>query len=259
LIWSRDESRPTRYGGVLFRSALEAKVAEELDALQVPWEYERPAERTVQLADGHDVAYLPDFTLGPCGRDEELKLPVWLEVKPAGLLYALRDHVGCPERFEGLFSVETTAQELRAAGLEEIWKPKRLAELSGLAVLVASAINRNRMLCALLLPSGVTLSKSHPLVNHKQVVLNRLKEEREALWRAEMERQRAEREEAEQQWRQQAIKKARRNHRPARYEGWCRICNERQPANALVIFLEEGRWLPLCRNHLKSSERGADG
>lgn len=259
MIWTRDETRPTVYNGVAFRSASEAKVAHELDNLHVPWQYERPAERTVLFPDGTVLGYLPDFTLGPCSRDHELELTVWLEVKPSELLYVVRDHLGCPERLEGSFFAEASAKELQAAGLEEIWKPKRLAELSGLGVLVVNRINRNRTLSALMTPTGVELSKSHPLVNYRQVVRNRERDEQATRQRAEMERRQAAYEEQRRLWQRLVVDLACRQNRPARFDGWCAVCQQQQPAANLVIVQVEGRWTPLCRTHLEASERGADG
>ncbi len=60
----------TRYGGLLFRSRLEARWALFFDRLHIPWEYE---------PQGFDVGgrpYLPDFLLG-------LGRILWAEVKPS--------------------------------------------------------------------------------------------------------------------------------------------------------------------------------
>ncbi len=49
-MWTRNDTRPTRYRGILFRSGLEAKVAAELDDLGVSeWQYERPWSKTLKL------------------------------------------------------------------------------------------------------------------------------------------------------------------------------------------------------------------
>lgn len=252
MIWRRDETRPTRYHGTLFRSALEAKVAEELDGFGIQWEYEQPVE-----VDG--LPYLPDFTLDPRSdlADEfdlagEWGIAPWLEVKPAGLLYALRDHAGLPERFDGNHTLHLTAQDLRAAGMDEIWKPKRLAEATGFTALVVSAINRHRTLSVLMTPDGIELSRSHPLVCHRQLVADRQRAEREAQWRAEMERQRAAYEAEQRRQRQAIIAYAKSRGRPARYDGWCCICSDDHFADELVIFrAANGRWLAVCRTHLR--------
>lgn len=59
----------TVYGGVRFRSRLEARVAATLDRIKVEWEYEPEG---LELSSG--VRYLPDFRLPKTG--------IWLEVKP---------------------------------------------------------------------------------------------------------------------------------------------------------------------------------
>jgi hypothetical protein len=64
------EAVPTRYGGIRFRSRLEARWACFFDALKQPYEYE-PSTYEVEP----DLLYLPDFWL-----------PVpqaWIEIKPA--------------------------------------------------------------------------------------------------------------------------------------------------------------------------------
>jgi len=61
---------PTKYGGVDFRSRLEADWAAHLDRLSIDWQYEVEG---YQLSDGS--WYLPDFYLPD--------IQVWLEVKGA--------------------------------------------------------------------------------------------------------------------------------------------------------------------------------
>jgi hypothetical protein len=62
---------PTPYGGVKFRSRLEARWAIFFDRLHIPWEYE---PQGFDIGDGE--AYLPDFLLG-------LGDIVWAEIKPS--------------------------------------------------------------------------------------------------------------------------------------------------------------------------------
>lgn len=60
---------PTEYGGVVFRSRLEARWACWLDALEITWVYE---------SQGYDLGaarYLPDFTLPDIGLVIEVKPP----------------------------------------------------------------------------------------------------------------------------------------------------------------------------------------
>lgn len=239
-MWHRDDAKPTKYGDTLFRSALEAKVAQQLDKLGVNWAYEQPVDGT--------TGYLPDFTITEA--PEHLHLPRWVEVKPAELLYAVRDHLGHPERFEGTQTSTLDSTGMRDAQLTEVWKPKRLAEITGKAVLVVSAINRNRTLSILLLSDRIELSRAHPAVNHRQVLLDRERDEREAQWRAEADQRQAARDAEHRQWQQQVVAYVRTNGRAARFDGWCQICRQQRQAAALLIFQDtEGRWAAICRLH----------
>lgn len=62
---------PTSWGGVRFRSRLEARWAVFFDFLHIPWEYE---PQGFDIGDGQ--AYLPDFILG-------MGQLIWAEVKPS--------------------------------------------------------------------------------------------------------------------------------------------------------------------------------
>lgn len=249
MIWKRNEAQPTRYNGILFRSYLEAKVAEELDRLDVRWEYECDAFQALIWPE--ELPYLPDFTI-MAPKPDDLDLPTWIEAKPADLLFALRDHVGQPERFEGTYREDITAQDMREAGLEEIWKPKRLAELSDRDVLVVYQINRHRSLSILMTAGYIELSKSHPLVNHKQVVADQERAEQQARWEAEAAQRQAKHEEQQRQELAWAVAIARDHGRPARYDGSC-VCGRQQPADALVIFQADGRWVGICATHLQGA------
>jgi hypothetical protein len=78
----------TRYGGILFRSRLEARWALFFDRLHIPWEYE---PQGFDIGDGQ--AYLPDFILG-------LGDLVYAEVKPS--VWADEDGVARWRKFMGL-------------------------------------------------------------------------------------------------------------------------------------------------------------
>jgi len=76
---------PTTYRGVLMKSKLEAKVAETLDGLGIPWVYEPPYPGTTKprvywIPGVRGSGYLPDFRLWPERRD-----PWFVEVKPTGI------------------------------------------------------------------------------------------------------------------------------------------------------------------------------
>ncbi len=183
-----------------FRSQLEVKVAAELDHQSVRWEYERP----VQLADGRSPRYLPDFTI--TAAPSELKLPHWLECKPQEFLYALRDVLGVTRKHGDRFQGEVvlpgvTAQDLRELLIEELWKPKRLAELTGEPVLVLGTVGAISSLSVEMRPDGILFSRSQPFVNWlgiqkaKERELKRLQWETEAAerqqrWEQEIERRR---------------------------------------------------------------------
>lgn len=208
-------------------------------------EYEVPVEETRRL-------YVPDFTIRDAPK--QLELPPWVEVKPRELLYALRDHVGCPELFEGVHTADIDAQRMHDEQCSEIWKPKLLAEMTGRNVLVVTAVNRTRILSILMLPDHIELSKSHPGVNHREVTRKREQALREAQWRAEYEQRQAELEEQQQRWRQQMIEYARAHGRRANFDAWCLVCRQPQPAADLVIFRDaDGRWVAVCRGHLAVS------
>lgn len=66
------EALPSWYGGVTFRSKLEADWAATLDTLGIRWQYE---PETVRLPSG--VTYLPDFWLP--------EIRTWIEVKGTGV------------------------------------------------------------------------------------------------------------------------------------------------------------------------------
>lgn len=244
-MWHRYDTKPTKYGDILFRSALEAKVAEQLDHLGVTWQYETPVAG-IQW-------YLPDFTV--LDAPEHLEMPRWVEVKPAELLYAVRDHLGLVERFEGIHKSDIDAAQMHEAQLSEVWKPKRLAEVTSEDVLVVSAINRNRLLSILMLPDRVELSRSHPAVCHRQVLIDREREQEDARRQAEYERRQAERAEEDRRQRQNLIDYVRANGRPARWAGWCVLCSQNQPAGVLLIFqYDNGRWGALCRTHCEQHD-----
>lgn len=256
-MWHRDEAKPTQYHGILFRSASEARVAEQLDTLGVQWKYEVPAHEALTWMQAPHANppepidwYLPDFTI--LDAPEYLELPLWVEVKPAELLYALRDHVGCSERFEGIHRADISARTMHDAQLTEIWKPALLAERTQRDVLVVSAINRNRTLSLLMRGEWIELTRSHPAVNHRQLLAEQEREERWQRQQQEWERQRVERQAETNKQATQIIEYAKLHGRAARFNGWCQLCHVNQAASALVIFRSaDDRWVAICRIHLE--------
>lgn len=257
-MWTRNEAKPTIYKGIQFRSALEAKVAEQLDALTVEWKYEVPAHQAMAWLlgphqnDPPQVPYLPDFLI--IDAPDYLQLPTWVEVKPSELLYAVRDHVDCPERFDDIRRSGITGQEMYSANLDEIWKPKRAAEIYQHDVLVVSEINRTRTLSILLTSTHVELSKCHPAVNHRELVRKQEQERLAAERQAEWERREAERRDERRQWARKAVAHARVFGRSAKYPGTCHICSRGKFADDLVIFKSaDDRWVAICRAHVDAT------
>ena len=147
-----------------FRSHLEVLVAQELDEHKVNWDYERP----VVLPSGPKVRYLPDFTIN--NADQALRLPRWVEAKPQQFLYDLRDVLGVTrrhgERFSGEIQHENvTAKDLQNLLVQELWKPKRLAELAGESVLVVGTVGGTSSLSIENTADSIRFSRNHPFVN----------------------------------------------------------------------------------------------
>lgn len=147
-----------------FRSHLEVLVAQELDEHGVNWDY----ERFVVLPDGPQVRYLPDFTINNANLD--LQLPQWVEAKPQQFLYDLRDVLGVTRRHGERFSGEirhenVTAKNLQDLLVQELWKPKRLAELTGKSVLIVGTVGGTSSLSIEMFPDSIQFSRQHPFVN----------------------------------------------------------------------------------------------
>jgi len=246
-MWHRNEARPTRYGDIMFKSALEAKVAEELDDFRVIWEYEKKADETPELG------YLPDFTIVQAWDD--LELPQWIEVKPADLLYAIRDKAGLDEHFTGSFTFGLTAADLLDAGFPEAAKPKALAERSGLGVLITAKLNRSRTISVLAAPDHIVISREHPAVCWQSVVKERERQLRQAQYAAEAEQREAERAAREADRWNLVVQTARTDGRPARFSGRCWACGQEEVAAELLIFrTDDDRWASCCRTHLTETE-----
>lgn len=235
-------------GGGGFRSELEAKVAAELDRHGVVWRYEEP----VTLADGQTPHYLPDFTIDSA--PDELQLPRWIEVKPAEHLYDLRTAVGIDARFGQYFDDDIVMEgldhvNLRSIGIERIWKPKLLAELSGQSVLVVSKAGAVRHLSVEMRPDAVVFSRRHPFVNAVGIQQERERERRREEWRAaEAERMLIiERERAQLVAR---VLSAGRRYGTNGYGQSCLGCHQYVPANDghlyWVTINNGGRYVVIC-------------
>jgi hypothetical protein len=192
----RIEFNGPSHGSDGFRSRLEFEVAQELDEHDVDWGYEQP----VILPDGASPHYLPDFTIHES--DDELELPQWVEAKPQQFLYDLRDTLGVTrragEKFSGGVSVDGVMHsDLKSMGIDELWKPKLLAEITGETVLVVGGVGGSSKLTVDMTPRGVHFRRDHPFANWAGV-LKRQEAERQrqeaAERHAEYERQREQRE-----------------------------------------------------------------
>lgn len=170
-----------------FRSDLERKVSEELTRLEVRWRYEVP----VQLPGGIQVMYLPDFVIDEAKPD--LALPAWVECKPMQMLYNLRDTLGVTRKVGEYFKDDVTVDGLSSADLHdrdlaELAKPKRLAELTGLDILLVGSVQATTSLSVLLTASGCVLSRRHPFVNQRGVARQRERDEKRAQWAVDRDR-----------------------------------------------------------------------
>jgi hypothetical protein len=240
-----------------FRSHLEVLVAQELDHHGVSWDYERPVSLPSQLP----LPYLPDFTIDSASK--ALELPRWIEVKPQQFLYDLRDLLGVTRRHGDRFSgevvrEEVTAKDLREMLLQELWKPKRLAELTGESVLVIGTVGGTSSLSVEMCVGSIRFSRSHPFVNWLGVQKAKERERKRLQWEAEAaERQRLWREQQEKEC-QADIRRLQETLRfrhlgPTRWARACFGCKIFVPAGSgslrKVLFTDGShQWRVLCFN-----------
>lgn len=196
----------------VYRSRLEREVAQEMTRLGIAWSY----EMKVELPGGRTVPYLPDFTLFDA--PDELEMTVWVECKPQQMLYQLRDATGVTRRAGEYFKADVivegiTSADLMDMGLDELAKPKRLAELSRFPLLVVGGVGGTNKLSVCMHHDQIVFSRSHPFVNQRGVELraereNRAEERRQEAerWRAEYERKERERQEGQGAIRSQNVR-----------------------------------------------------
>lgn len=262
------EERPPIYRGRQMRSKLEVHCAQHLDRFGVEWYYE--AAVAPERLGGKTIRYLPDFGIArdtcEIGQICELELGTdyanWIEVKPQEFLYALRDHLGVPERCNQF--VEVTARELADAGIEELWKPKRLAELAEADVLVVGNVDKTRTLSVTMRPDGLEFRIDHPFVNYREVKRReeqerqraqwlREQEERRADWEAERRRIEDERRATEAGWWRARLEQLLPVLRAwtrgqATYAGICRCCSSHYSHVDLSIYRSNGRYVLVCHD-----------
>jgi len=172
------------HGAGGYRSKLEADVAAELDQHGVEYGYEEP----LALPGITHPGYLPDFTIHAA--DEDLELPRWVEAKPIDFLYSLRDDLGVTrragERFADVVEVDgVTHQTIKDRQIEELWKPKLLAQLTGESVLVLGGVGGQSKLSVTMRPDRIDFSREHPFVNWPGVTKKKERAESQARWRIE--------------------------------------------------------------------------
>jgi hypothetical protein len=249
-MFFRDETKPVTRWGIEFKSGGEVTVAEQLDAFGIEWAYER--------AQDWGIAYLPDFTI-VSATDPALDVPLWIERKPAELLYAARDHFELPERFDHDQSFAVNAVYLKGNVDDELWKPKLLAEVSGERVLVVHQINKFQTVSIMMTADHVTFSRRHPLVNWKGVLKEREKQQREIAFQERMTQWRKEtalREAlVQKKWDDRSASNLAAfksiTPRGAKYGGSCCVCWETKPAPQLAMHNFSGQWFTCCWDHLR--------
>jgi len=168
---------------VKFRSRLEREVADELTELGIRWEYEQP----VTLPNGQTIYYLPDFHIPPQGSIDGLPLPRWIEAKPQNFIYDLRDSLGITrqygDRFSGVAVVNDIDHlDLKSRHIEELWKPKKLAEVTDEAVLIVGGVGGTNRLSVTMLADRIEFSRDNWIVNWKGVEQRREREARAAMY-----------------------------------------------------------------------------
>ena len=237
------------YGEHVMRSKLEVNMAMTLTEFGVAWDYERPT--------GQDLHYLPDFTilntpnhlgLGTGGAE-------WVEVKPQEMLYALRDHCKVEELFPigEQRVVDITAFDLGQAGVEELWKPKRLAELTGRQVLMCATANRSHTLSVIATETSLVFDRNHPFVCAKGHARRVERARQRQAWREQYERERAQRDAVDAARAADRLKALRHiatewRESKARYAGRCEACRGEFLAEHLTLMRGPmpQQWAPLC-------------
>jgi len=226
-----------------FRSSLEQRVANELTALAVEWEY----EKYPQMPSGQRINYLPDFFISSA--KPELRLPRWIECKPQDFLYRLR--VFCEidrrfgEYFENPIAVEDCDHTLLAInGFTELSKPKKLAEWLNEPVLVIGAVGGTKTLSLEMRPSEIVFERFHPFVNQAGVKKAQEKIEREKRYEAQRLQYQQEQRLRRSNLLSYALqgKKCGVNKRPST----CCGCDTWLPAGHGSLRLNEGRWFVVC-------------
>jgi hypothetical protein len=246
-MWTRDATKAVVEDGHKYDSTLEYNVKVGLERMDLVMGRDFGHHHRVQGV----KYYEPDFTIYRA--PEEFEFPAYIEVKPADALYELRDHFGLPERFttvEEFWMTEAMLNEV----VDELWKPKRLAEQTGCEVLVTSKVNGNSTLSAILGPETVTLNRLHPGVNwpgHK----DRVKRQLDDIYWANKNAERVAQQRAEEAQRIRHLREffAAVGLVDALYPGTCWECDQwREPVDLYRAArkTDDGRWALTCREHV---------
>ena len=233
-----------------FRSSLEKKVAIELDRLNVDWTYEQPPS----LPPSVKLGYLPDFTIHDA--PDWLELPSWIECKPQEWLYDLRDDIGVTrkagEYFQQDVHADADSEWLRREGFKELWKPKRLAELTGEAVLVIGGVGGRRRLSILMDSDELVFSRSQPFVNAREAERQKERERKEQEARKDRARQACLRAGQRVQMRSDRVAAIRRiaaqlQPKEPRYPSVCYGCNSFGADGKIYrANAQGGEWIRVC-------------
>lgn len=252
--------------GIAFRSRLEGEIAAELDAHEVEWTFEQP----VALESGRQVRYLPDFTIHDA--PEELRLPPWVEGKPQQFLYDLRDTLGITRSVGEYFTEDVVvedvdADELTRRHIDELWKPKKLAEMADQSVLVVGGVGGTNRLSVEMRPTAVVFSRSHPFPNWRGYQRKLERATQQAVWakEAEARRNQYEVERQEQEERRSAEQQIFRDAfiavvqmgdrlRP-RFGGPCTRCGVYTTPDQAGLYRIYDRWVVACEGCERAMRR----
>ncbi len=210
------------------RSDLEQKVRAELDRHKVTYTYE---PKNIPLSNGqYSSRYWPDFKI--IESNPELELPSYLEVKPQDFIYDLRCDLGVTRRFGERFSgeafVECDFEQIKLFG-SELWKPKRLAEMSKepASVLVLGGVNRTNTVSVIMTKDGAIFTREHPFVNwegHLKRLQREAKSKEYEIWHQECQIERERLSKLQRQESLESYRQCEQTGTPTKFDQSCIIC-----------------------------------
>ena len=230
------------------RSALEVKVKAELSDHSVKYQYE---PKNIKLLNGEFCkGYWPDF--GILDANPELELPPYLEVKPQSFLYDLRNLFGLTrrygERFNGHLFIECGSDRLQ--GLKsELWKPLRLAEMTGKDVLCLGTVGGTSSLSITMTSKGLIFRRDHPFVNWTGVLKKQEQDRKSRLRKIEHQKYLEEQVKRRQESERQSLLDYRaciQMNRRTQFDQDCMVCG-------VLVTAREGR---LVKHPVRTSSGG---